>query len=214
MPPPGPGPGPSPGMPLAALHGQPPLPGQQPPPYAVLPGQAGDQTPISTYMLGGVIICALTGILLLVDDFGGAYWYDYYNGIRGWVWIGAFSSWYGFLIIMPMSIGMFYMAYWCSQAMRDPGTITISMLNQFFRYSLFIGGFMTFLGILWAGYSIAVEYDDWWLDTAFYAGVIGGFLAAFIFHQAKKQAEQLGYPQGKEQTLVPYPLSTQQPPGQ
>ncbi|UCC92728.1 MAG: hypothetical protein JSW25_08700 [Thermoplasmata archaeon] len=199
---------------MSSLSSQQPPPGGQPTPYAGVPGTTGDQTPISTYMLGGLIICAITGILLLVDDFGGAYWYDAYNGIRVWLYIGAFTTWYGFLILMPLSLGMFYLAYWSSQAMRDPGTITISMLNQFFRFSLFVGGFITFLGILWAGYSIAVEYDEWWLDTAFFAGMIGGFLAAFIFYQAKKQAEQLGYPQDAAQPQATYPPSGPQPPVQ
>ncbi len=146
-------------------------------------------------MMGALIMTALSGILMLVDDFGGGYWYDYYNGIRGWVYLGAWSSWWGFIIIMPMALAMFYMAYWSSMAMRDQSIITVSQLNRFFYYSLAIFGFMLFLGMVWAGYAIANEYDDWWFDVAFYGGVIGGILAALMFYLAKKQAEALGYPQ-------------------
>lgn len=143
-------------------------------------------------MMGGLIICALTGILLLIDDFGGAYWRN--SVTTGELWLGALTSYWVFLIIFPMSLAMFYMAYWCSQAMRKPGMITLSQLTNFYRISLAIFGFMVFLGIIWAAYATWEEYDEWWFDVAFFAGVIGGVMAAIIFNQAKKQAEALGYP--------------------
>ncbi|MCJ2539716.1 MAG: hypothetical protein LN414_00420 [Candidatus Thermoplasmatota archaeon] len=177
---------------MAAFHAQPPPPGQQPPPYPIAPVQAGDQTPISTYMMGGLIICALTGILLLIDDFGGAYWRT--PATENWIWLGAFSTYWGFLIMFPLSLIMFYMAYWCSQAMREPRMITVSSLTSYYRYSLFTFAIMLLLGIAWASYATWEEFDEWWFDVAFYAGIIGSVLAAIIFNHAKKQAETLGYP--------------------
>jgi hypothetical protein len=145
-------------------------------------------------MMGALIITALSGILMLVDDFGGGYWYDYYNGIRGWVYLGVWNTWWGFLLIMPMALVMFYMAFWSSKAMRDPRVITVSQLKRFLYYSLGVFGFMLVLGIVWVAYAVSNEYDDWWLDTAFYGGAVGGLLASLIFYQAGKQAEALGYP--------------------
>ena len=154
-----------------------------------------DQTPISTYMMGAMIITALAGVLMLIGDFGGGYWNNYYAGVEGWVYLSAWSTWWGFILIIPMVMAMFYMAYWSSTAMRDASKITISQLNKHFYFSLAIFGFMLFLGIVWAIYAIMEEYDEWWLDVGFYGGIIGGLLAAIIFYLAKKQAMALGYPQ-------------------
>jgi fructose-specific phosphotransferase system IIC component len=76
--------------------------------------------------------------------------------------------------------------------MRDTSIITISQLKKFFMLSLGIGGFTMFLGIVFIAVMIIDDYNDWWLDVGFYGGLIGGFLAALIFYQAKKQAEAMG----------------------
>lgn len=154
------------------------------------PGGAQGQTPISTYMMGAMIVTALTGILLIVDDFAGGYWRDSYT--EGWFWLSAWNTIWGFIILIPMALAMFYMAYWSSSAMRDPSIITISQLKRFFMFSLAIGGFTLFLGIVFAAVMIIDDYNDWWFDVGFYGGLIGGFLAALVFYQAMKQAEALG----------------------
>ena len=51
---------------------------------------------------------------------------------------------------------------------------------------------LLFLGIVFAAVMIMDDYNDWWFDVGFYGGLIGGFLAALIFYQAKKQAETMG----------------------
>ena len=188
------------------------LAAQAPPPYGAPPGPmpALGQTPVSSYLMGAMILLILGAIAMLVDDFGGAYWHDYYNGIEGRIWINLWSA--AGIIIIPVALMMLYMVYWSSQAMRDPNAITIGKLDRWFKVSLVIGALFLVFGLIWATYAIAEDYDDWWLDVGFYGGVIGGFGAAFFFHLAKKQAEQLGYPHGGEQTLVPYPLSSRQPP--
>jgi len=158
-----------------------------------------------------MIVLILGAIAMLVDDFGGAYWYDYYNGIEGRFWINIWSV--AGLIIIPAVLTMFFLVYSSSQAMRDPSTITINKMGLLFKISLAIGILYVILGVIWAGYAIAEDYNDWWFGAGFYGGVIGGFVAAFFFHLAKKQAQQMGYPQGDDQPLVPYPLSNQPPPG-
>ncbi|NIS14358.1 MAG: hypothetical protein GWN97_21255, partial [Thermoplasmata archaeon] len=71
------------------------------------------------------------------------------------------------------------------------------------------------LGIVWAGYSMAEEYDDWWLDVGFYGGLVGGFGAAFFFMMARNQARDQGYPDGEQTPNMPYPVSPPpQPPTQ
>ena len=159
------------------------------PPPGAPPGVQQGQTPISTYMMGALIITALSGIMMIVDDFAGGYWRNEYT--EGWFWLSAWSGW-GPLIIIPMALTMFYMAYWSSSAMRDPSIITVSQLKRFFMFSLVIGGLSMVFGIVFAAIMIIDDYNDWWFDVGFYGGLIGGFLAALIFYQAKKQAEAMG----------------------
>lgn len=178
------------------MQAQAPYPSYQggtPPPYPP-PQPIEGQTPITTYMMGVVIAALLTGVLIIVDDFGGGYWNNSYAGVEGYVWLGAFNTVWGFLILMPLSAAMFYTAFWSFQVMRDPRRITVHHLDRFFKLSLAIGIVVLVLGMIWAGYAISEEYDDWWFDTAFYGGMIGGFLTAIILYQAKKQAQSLGYP--------------------
>lgn len=198
---------------MADLHSQQQPPGQAPPPYGVPPGPqpAEVQTPVSSYLMGAMIFLILGAIAMLVADFGGAYWYDYYNGVRGWVWIEAFSA--AGLIIFPVAIVMFYMVYWSTQAMRDPSVISHNVLDRWFKVCLAIGSLYLILGLIWAGYSISVEYDDWWLDVGFYGGLIGGYGAALFFYLARNQAKVLGYPSGAVQPPETYPVTVQQPPG-
>jgi hypothetical protein len=173
-------------------------------------GQASPEgtTPVSTYLLGALIILILGVISMLVADFGGVYWYDYYNGIEGRYWINIWGA--AFLLIVPIALVMLYMAYWSSQAMRDASKITVNALDRWFKVSLVIGGLYVLFGIIFAAVAIWDDYNDWWLDVGFYGGLIGGFLAALFFNLAKKQAVAQGYPEGDVVPLVPYPLSTEQ----
>lgn len=200
---------------MSSLAAQQPPPGGVPSPYGAppVPAATAGQTPISTYLIGAIILLVLGAIAMLVADFGGAYWNNYYAGVEGRVWIHAGTL--AGVIIIPVALLMLYMVYWSSQAMREPRNITVSKLDTWFKVSLAIGSLYLVLGLIWAGYSIAEEYDDWWLDVGFYGGLIGGYGAAFFFYQSKKQAEQQGFPSGREpQPMAPYPLSDQRPPGQ
>ncbi|UCC92605.1 MAG: zinc ribbon domain-containing protein [Thermoplasmata archaeon] len=213
-PPPGPGPGPSPGMPMASLTSQTPQPGQAPPPYGAPPGATseGGQTPVSTYLLGATIVMLLGAFSVLFADFGGVYWYDYYNGIEGRYWINVFGA--AALIILPVFLVFMYMVYWSATAMRDTAKITVNKLDRWFKVSLAIGVLYILLGIIFAAVAIWDDYNDWWLDVGFYGGLIGGFVAAFFFYMARNQATAQGYPDGEEEPMVPYPLASQPPAGQ
>ncbi len=177
-----------------------------------MPAPSQGQTPISSYLMGAMILLILGAIAMLVADFGGAYWNNYYAGVEGRIWIHAGTL--AGLIIIPIALLMLYLVYWSTQAMREPTKITVSKLDTWFKVCLAIGSLYLVLGLIWAGYSIAEEYDDWWLDVGFYGGLIGGYGAAFFFYQSKRQAEQQGYPVGEGQPTAPYPFSGQQPPGQ
>jgi hypothetical protein len=161
-------------------------------------------------MMGALIVTILGGIMMLFFDFGGGYWRN--DLTEGRFWISPLGTWYGFLLALPMVAGMFYMAYWSSQAMRDPSLITVSQLFRFYVYGLLIGTFMVILGIVFATVMIWDDYNDWWFDAGFYGGVIGGFLTAIVFNLAMKQAKALGYPDGNTKPPLPFNVPGVQPP--
>jgi hypothetical protein len=152
-------------------------------------------------MMGALIVTILSG-LLMFDDFGGGYWRN--SATEGWFYISPLGTWYGLLLAIPLAGTMFYMAYWSSRAMRDPSIITISQLFRFTIYGLVIGIIMIILGMIFVAVMVIDDYNDWWLDVGFYAGVIGGFLSAFVFNQAMKQAKALGYPDGNTKPPLPF----------
>jgi hypothetical protein len=172
----------------------------------------GSQTPVSSYLMGTMTFLILGAIAMLAGDFGGAYWNNYYAGVEGHIWIHAGTA--AGLIIVPVALLMLYLVYWSAQAMREPRNITVSRLDTWFKVCLGIGTLYLVLGLIWVGYSIAEEYDDWWLDVGFYGGLIGGYGAAMFFYQAKRQAEQQGYPLGNATPPVTYPVTPPRPPGQ
>jgi hypothetical protein len=143
-------------------------------------------------MMGAMICAAITGILIIVGDFSGGYWRNSYVGTEGWFYISAWSTWYGFLILIPLGGLMLMTAARAMQGMRDPGLITIKMLNQGFWISLAIAGLLLILGIAFAVYMVWEDYNDWWFDVGFYGGLIGGIITGIVFHQAKKEAQAQG----------------------
>ena len=164
--------------------------------------------------MGSILLLLLGAIAMIVADFGGAYWRNYYSGVEGSIWIHAGTA--AGLIIIPVALLMLYMVYWSFSAMRDNDMITVGRLDRWFKASLAIGILYLVLGLVWAGYSMAEEYDDWWLDVGFYGGLIGGFGAAAFFYMARNQARDLGYPGSDEPPVMPYPVANPppQPPGQ
>ncbi len=147
-------------------------------------------------MMGALIVTALTGVMMLVGEFGGGYWNNYYAGVEGWISLGARETVLGFLVIAPMAIGMFYLSWSSLRGMRQPYTVTQRQLRTGFYISLTVGVIILLLGVAWAVYSISEDFNDWWLSEAFYGGAIGGFIGAVIFNQARKQAEAQGIPPG------------------
>ncbi len=196
---------------MSSLAPQTPPPGHAPPPYGAPPGGMASEarTPVSSYLMGSMILLLLGSISMLVADFGGGYWNNYYAGVEGWVYIGPFTA--AGLIIIPVALLMLYMLYWSAQAMRDSSELTVNKLDRWFKVGLAIGSLYVVLGIIWAGYAMSEEYDDWWLDVGFYGGLIGGYGAAAFFYLARNQAKESGYPEGKEEPLVPGSLTGRQP---
>jgi hypothetical protein len=154
-------------------------------------------------MMGALIFTILTGVLMLFD-FGGGWWRN--DVTEGSFYISPLNSVWGLLIAIPLSGTMFYMAYWSSQAMRDPSIITVSKLFRFSIFSILIGVTMLILGIIFVSVMIADDYNDWWLDVGFYGGVIGGFLTAILFKMAASQAKALGYPDGDAKSPLPFDI--------
>ena len=139
-------------------------------------------------MIGALITGILGGVMLLVDDFAGAYWQNYYAGTEGWVWIDPWGG--AGVLIIPMALILFGSAAIAGMGMREPQSLTLGRLRFGFYGSLAVMVISILGGIAFAVHSVIEEYDDWWLDVGFYGGALGGLLTALIFYLALKQAKE------------------------
>jgi hypothetical protein len=133
-----------------------------------------------SYFIGAIIFSLIGGILLLVMDFAGWYAYNYYAGVRIWSYIGLNELPSGLLFLIP-AIFLFYCTYISLQAIKNPEiTPNKKSIRLGFQLSLavfllaLIGGIIFILTL--------GDVTDWWLDGAFYGGLLGGlFTSIFLY---------------------------------
>ena len=133
-----------------------------------------------SYFIGAIIFSLIGGILLLVMDFGGWYTYNYYAGIRTWNYIGLNELPSGLIFIIP-AIFLFYCTWISLQALQNTNKpLNKKSIRQGFLLSLIV-----FLLALIGGIIFILtlgDVNDWWLDGAFYGGLLGGlFTSVFLY---------------------------------
>ncbi len=135
----------------------------------------------SNYM--GVFIGSLIGgIMLLVGEFAGWYYYDYYNGYREWGSVGAFSG-LGFLLLGPLSGALLYVAYLSYNATKvEPLEDQVELMYKISRivFVVVIAGALVFI-------ALASDNDDWWFGPGFYGGAIGSLISVLLLNNARNE---------------------------
>ena len=137
------------------------------------------QSPLSSYFVGSLISSLLGGVLLLTTDFAGSY--EYAGGARVYTYHSATETAAGFLVLSLVALGLFYCTYISFLGLQQPeNPPSQKMLHWGFLAAGTVFLFSLLGGILF----IASESgaDDWWLDTAFYAGALGGLLTALFLY--------------------------------
>ena len=188
---------------MAAPYPPPPVMAPYPPP----PPQQG--TPVSTFLLGGLICAGVAGLLVLFTQFSGAYWNDGYT--EGWVSIWMWTL-PGVVLLLPLGLILIAAAGYASAGMRDQRMITLDRLSK--ARNLAIGATVWVFAdaIIFAGVAISYDWSDWWFESGFYGGAIGGILAVVLFQMAVNQARAQGYPARAVAWPAPGQVPQYQPP--
>lgn len=152
---------------------------------------------VSSLLVGSLIVSLLGTLLLLVGSFGGVYyrkfWYRADWGpvyIDAYEYVGFSSSWWSALITGVLALGLFYCSYVSIVGLRSPDRLSYNNLRRGFLLSLVVAVGTLLVGLALIGYATVMEYEEWWLDTAFYAGLIGGGLSALFFKLSLDQVSR------------------------
>jgi hypothetical protein len=148
-------------------------------------------------MVGAIITALVGAIMLLVGEFAGAYWSTYYT--EGWVYIGLSSGPGAALILIVLALGLLIAAYIAMTGLKAP--LPVSRLRAGFILSTVVTVSVFVAGLVFVGFAIAEEWDEWWIGPGGWGGLFGGLLTALFFYMALKQAKttQPAYPMAPPQ---------------
>jgi hypothetical protein len=189
-------------MPPQQQWGTPYPPQQMAAPYAPPPPpQQG--TPIGTYLMGGLIVSVVAGLLILFAPFSGFY-------VGGSIYI---YSWVleGLPLLMPLGIVFMVIAYYASQGMRDPRQNTAQQLGKLRNYAVGAMAWVFIDGVIFIAIMVSYDYE-WWFEAGFYGGAIGSIIAVVCFQMAVSQAAPATHPAQGAWPPPGQPPSYQYPP--
>jgi hypothetical protein len=148
----------------------------------------------SELLVGSLVTSGLGGLLLLIGDFAGTthrvlwYYADYGPVYRSaWDYINFSSYWWAALIIGGLAVGLFYCSYLSIVGLTSPKRLSYNNLRGGYIISIAVTLITLLAALVFVGYASGEEYPDWWLDTGFYAGLIGGSLTALFFKLSTKE---------------------------
>ena len=159
-------------------------------PYAP-PPQYQQGTPVSTYLMGGLICSVVAGLLVLFTEFAGSYWNDGY--VEGWVDVWMWTT-PGLILLLPLGLVFLAAAGYASSGMRDPRYITVDRLSKARNISVGATVWVFVDAIIFVALAVGYDWDEWWFESGFYGGAIGGILSVIFFQMAVNQARATGYP--------------------
>jgi len=144
------------------------------------------QSPVSSYFVGSLITSLIGGILLLATDFAGSADVNYYAGTRTNTYVYATANPFSFLVFGLVALGLFYCSYISFLGLQQPEN---PPSQKMLHWGFLASGMVFLISMLGGIIFIASESgaDDWWLDTAFYAGALGGLLTALLLYLVIKE---------------------------
>ena len=140
------------------------------------------------------------GILLMVTDFGGYYWYSYDGPTEGWVWVYAEASvggWFGFFAVASLLFFCSFVSLNIILSLEGKEMLKLEeekLINWGTLFCYIVAAICVVGAITLAifAYTEDVAWVDIWLDAGFYGGLIGSGLTAFLFkfYQYKLKMEK------------------------
>jgi dipeptide/tripeptide permease len=153
-------------------------------------------------MVGAVITALVGAIMLLAGEFAGAYWETGYT--EGWVYVGLSSGAGAALILILLASGLLFAAYIAITGLKAPPTV--GRLRAGLVLATVVTISVLVCGLVFAGYAIANEWDEWWISEGGWGGLGGGLLTAMFFYLALRQARATAapYQMAPQPMLQPY----------
>lgn len=135
------------------------------------------------YLVGQVIASSVGVLLLVLEDFAGFYYYDFYNHIAvyGYIYLGS-----GVLptILTLLGVGGLLVALQASIKSLQTRDASPALLKENAQKSIKGAGFTAALTFVSAVVFILSSYEtDWWLGSGFYGAFAGGLLTVFFGRQ-------------------------------
>jgi hypothetical protein len=155
-------------------------------------------------MVGAIITSLVGAIMLIVGEFAGAYWSNYYT--HGWVYVGLFSGLGAALILVVLALGLLITTYIAFTGLKAP--LPVSRLRMGFILSTVVTVSVFVAGLIFVGYAIANEWNQWWIGPGGWGGLFGGLLTALFFYMALRQARATPAPF----QMPPQPMPQPYPP--
>ncbi len=149
-----------------------------------------DTSRVQGFLVGQVIAASVGILMLLVDDFGGFYYRDYYNHIDvyGYVYLGS-----GVLstVLILLGVGGLAVALRSSLRILKAEEPSVEQVRQEMQRGIRGAGFTVALAAVGALALIVGNLEnEWWMDTGFYGAFLGGLLVISFGRQIMSAVEE------------------------
>lgn len=139
---------------------------------------------IHGYLVGQAILAFIGALLLLVDDFAGYYYRDYYNHIDVWGDIYLGSDFLGSVLILIGIGSLSFSLYFAVKTLRLKNEVPVSLVKENVKKSIkggiFAAGLAGISALIFIISNVIEQTQEWWLDSGFYGAFIGGLLVAYF----------------------------------
>ena len=144
---------------------------------------------IKQYFVGSLIVSIIGGFTILLGDFAGWDYSNYYIGFfeTGWIDVSLENP-LSAILLGTCALLLFYVSYISYQALSNPEQEGLVEKVQIGIYTSLTSLVVLLAGGLLFALILMLEGDtDWWLDLGFYGGVIGSGLTLALLYLIKKE---------------------------
>jgi hypothetical protein len=144
---------------------------------------------IKQYFVGSLIVSIIGGFTILLGDFAGWDYSNYYLGFfeTGYIDVSLENP-LSAIILGSCALLLFFVSYTSFQALSDPQQEGLAEKVQLGIYTSVTSLTVLLIGGLLFATILILEGDtDWWLDLGFYGGVIGSGLTLALLYLIKKE---------------------------
>jgi len=139
-----------------------------------------DSTQFQGYLIGQIIAAVIGAILLIADDFAGAFYGGSY--VRTWIYVCLGCGVLGTIIVLIGIGGLVFAAYSAYLNLQAPDEASSMSFVENARKTMLGAGFTAALAAIGALVFIIGNLDagDWWFDGGFYGAFFGGIFTVIF----------------------------------